>query len=168
MVVVTFGSANSPSQLSATSSNAVNTLSISNDKPKIVDYGIIEPNKNDNLSKRLYTIYTDVNQLIDMFKPTVFSIEDIFYGRNVKSALLLGQARGVAMLCAAKYDIPIFEYSAKKVKQAITGNGNADKTQLQYMIKQIFNLKHLPTPLDASDAIGIALCHINQIKLNDL
>ena len=101
-------------------------LSISNDIPQIIDYGIIQPNKNDNLSKRLYTIYTDINQLIEMFKPTVFSVEDIFYGRNVKSALLLGQARGIAMLCAAKYDIPVFEYSAKKVKQAVTGNGNAD------------------------------------------
>ena len=143
-------------------------LSISNDKPQIVDYGVIEPNKNDNLSKRLYTIYTDINQLIDMFKPTVFSIEDIFYGRNVKSALLLGQARGIAMLCAAKHDIPVFEYSAKKVKQAITGNGNADKTQLQYMIKQIFKLKQVPTPLDASDAIGIALCYIYQTRINEL
>ena len=103
-----------------------------------------------------------------MFNPTVFSIEDIFYGRNVKSALLLGQARGIAMLCAAKYDIPVFEYSAKKVKQAITGNGNADKTQLQYMIKQIFKLKELPRPLDASDAIGIALCHIYQTRINEL
>ena len=143
-------------------------LSISNDKPQIIDYGVIEPNKNDDLSRRLYSIYTDINQLIDMFKPTVFSIEDIFYGRNVKSALLLGQARGIAMLCAAKYDIPIFEYSAKKVKQAITGNGNADKTQLQYMVKQIFKLKQLPIPLDASDAIGIALCHIYQTKINEL
>ena len=143
-------------------------LSISNDTPQIIDYGIIEPNKNDYLSKRLHSIYVDINQLIEMFAPTVFSIEDIFYGRNVKSALLLGQARGVAMLCAAKYDIPVFEYSAKKVKQAITGNGNADKTQLQYMIKQIFKLKQLPTPLDASDAIGIALCHIYQNKINEL
>ena len=143
-------------------------LSISNDTPKIIDYGIIEPNKNDSLSKRLYSIYTDMNQLIEMFNPTIVSIEDIFYGRNVKSALLLGQARGIAMLCAAKYDIPVFEYSAKKVKQAVTGNGNADKTQLQYMIKQIFKLRQLPTPLDASDAIGIALCYIYQTKTNEL
>ena len=143
-------------------------LSISNDSPKIIDYGIIEPNQNDDLSKRLYSIYTDINQLIEMFNPTVFSIEDMFYGRNIKSAFVLAQARGVAMLCAAKYDIPVFEYSARKVKQAVTGNGNADKTQLQYMIKQIFKLKQLPTPLDASDALGIALCHIYQTKINEL
>ena len=143
-------------------------ISINKDEPEIIDFGIIQPNKNDSLSKRLYTIYLDMEQLIDTFSPTVLSIEDVFYGRNVKSALLLGQARGIAMLCAAKYDIPVFEYSAKKVKQAITGNGNADKTQLQYMIKQIFKLKQLPTPLDASDAIGIALCYIYQTKINEL
>jgi len=143
-------------------------LSISNDKPELIDYGIIEPNKDEKISKRLFTIYNDINQLVEMFCPNIFSIEDIFYGRNVKSALLLGQARGIAMLCAAKHDIPVFEYSAKKVKQAITGNGNADKTQLQYMIKQIFKLKQIPTPLDASDAIGIALCYIYQTRINEL
>ena len=72
------------------------------------------------------------------------------------------------MLSAASNKIIIFEYSAKKIKQSITGNGNADKTQLQYMIKQIFKLNKLPSPLDASDAIGIALCHFNQIKINEL
>ena len=143
-------------------------LSTKNDQTKIIDYGIIQPNRKDTLSNRLYSIYEDIEELIKIFSPNILSIEDIFYGRNVKSAFYLGQARGVAMLCAAKHNMPVFEYSAKKVKQAITGNGNADKTQLQYMIKQIFKLKHLPEPLDASDAIGIALCHVNQIKLEDL
>jgi len=143
-------------------------LSIVNDKPNLIDYGIIEPNKKDSLSLRLYTIFTDIEELINTFSPTIISIEEIFYGVNVKSALLLGQARGAAMICSAKYNIPVFEYSAKKVKQAITGNGNADKTQIQYMVKQIFNLKILPQPLDASDAIGIALCHYNQVKIKEL
>ena len=143
-------------------------ISIKEDEPKIIDFGIIQPNKNDTLSKRLYTIYLDMEELINTFSPTILSIEDVFYGRNVKSALLLGQARGVAMLCAAKNNMPVFEYSAKKVKQSVTGNGNADKVQLQYMIKQIFSLKSLPKPLDASDAIGIALCHFNQVKVEEL
>mgnify|MGYP005655474229 FL=1 len=82
--------------------------------------------------------------------------------------MMLGHARGAAMLAAAKYKIPVFEYSAKKVKQATTGNGNADKTQVQYMIKQIFKLNTLPTPLDASDAIAIALCHFNQLKVKEI
>ena len=143
-------------------------ISIKEDEPEIIDFGIIQPNKNDTLSKRLYTIYLDMEELIKTFSPTVLSIEDVFYGRNVKSALLLGQARGIAMLCAAKNNMPVFEYSAKKVKQSVTGNGNADKVQLQYMVKQIFNLKSLPKPLDASDAIGIALCHFNQMKVEEL
>ena len=143
-------------------------ISIKEDEPEIIDFGIIQPNKDDTLSKRLYTIYLDMEELINIFSPTVLSIEDVFYGRNVKSALLLGQARGIAMLCAAKNNMPVFEYSAKKVKQSVTGNGNADKVQLQYMIKQIFSLKSLPKPLDASDAIGIALCHFNQVKVKEL
>tara|TARA_B110001454_G_C12431044_1_gene313559 strand:+ start:22 stop:504 length:483 start_codon:yes stop_codon:yes gene_type:complete len=143
-------------------------LSTKNDDTRIIDYGTIEPNRKDTLSKRLYSIYADIEELIKIFSPNILSIEDIFYGKNIKSAFYLGQARGVVMMCAAKHDMPVFEYSAKKVKQAITGNGNADKTQLQYMLKQIFKLKDLPAPLDASDAIGIALCHINQIKLKDL
>ena len=143
-------------------------ISITKDEPKIIDFGIIQPNQQDNLSKRLYTIYLDMEQLIKTFSPTVLSIEDVFYGKNVKSALLLGQARGIAMLCGAKNNIPVFEYSAKKVKQSVTGNGNADKVQLQYMIKQIFKLKNLPKPLDASDAIGIALCHFHQVKVREL
>ena len=143
-------------------------LSVVKDRPKLIDYGVIEPDKHDYLSKRLLSIYTDINELIEIYSPNILSIEDIFYGRNVKSALLLGQARGVAFLCAAKVDIPVCEFSAKKVKQAVTGNGNADKTQLQYMIKQIFKLEHLPSPLDASDAIGIALCYIYQNKINEL
>tara|TARA_B100000029_G_C17395181_1_gene894926 strand:- start:281 stop:763 length:483 start_codon:yes stop_codon:yes gene_type:complete len=143
-------------------------ISIKEDHPKIIDFGVIQPNRNDTLSKRLHTIYIDMEEIIGTFSPTVLSIEDVFYGRNVKSALLLGQARGVAMLCAAKNNMPVFEYSAKKVKQSVTGNGNADKVQLQYMIQQIFNLKSLPKPLDASDAIGIALCHFNQVKVQEL
>jgi len=143
-------------------------ISIQNSKPSLVDYGIISPNRKDSTPNRLFTIYSDVIELIENYNPTIFSIEDVFYSKNFKSALMLGQARGSAILAAAKFNIPIFEYSARKVKQSITGNGNADKTQLQYMVKNIFKLKELPTPLDASDALAIALCHLNQIKINEL
>jgi len=143
-------------------------ISIQDNKPSLVDYGIISPNRKDSTPNRLFTIYSDVLELIGNYNPTIFSIEDVFYSKNFKSALMLGQARGAAILAAAKFNIPIFEYSARKVKQSITGNGNADKTQLQYMIKNIFKLKELPTPLDASDALAIALCHLNQIKINEL
>ena len=143
-------------------------ISIKNKKPELIDFGIISPNANDVISNRILTIFSDIEQLINAYSPSVFSIEDIFYSRNFKSAMLLGQARGAAVLAAAKYKLPIFEYSAKKVKQSITGNGNADKTQVQYMITKILNIKTTSMPLDASDALGIALCHLNQLKVNEL
>tara|TARA_Y100000590_G_scaffold360050_1_gene416124 strand:- start:266 stop:748 length:483 start_codon:yes stop_codon:yes gene_type:complete len=143
-------------------------ISIQRNNPSIIDFGIIKPNSREVISKRLFTIFSDVSELMELHEPDVFSIEEVFYSKNFKSALMLGHARGAAILAAAKYNLPVFEYSAKKVKQSITGNGNADKTQLQYMIKQIFKLKQLPSPLDASDALGIALCHLNQMKLNEL
>ena len=143
-------------------------ISIKNEKPELIDFGIISPNPNDTISNRIFTIFSDIEQLINTYSPSIFSIEDIFYSRNFKSAMLLGQARGAAVLVAAKYKLPIFEYSAKKVKQSITGNGNADKTQVQYMITKILNIKTTSMPLDASDALGIALCHLNQLKVNEL
>ena len=143
-------------------------ISISNNKPELVDFGIISPDSNDTVPNRIFTIFTDVQKLITEFSPSIFSVEDIFYSRNFKSAMLLGQARAAAVLAAAKYKIPIFEYSAKKVKQSVTGNGNADKTQVQYMIMKILNIKNKSMPLDASDALGIALCHINQVEINQL
>ena len=139
-------------------------ISINKDKPKIIDFGIIQPNKNESLSKRLHTIYTDMEQLIQTFSPTVLSIEDVFYGRNVKSALLLGQARGVLLLAAASMEIPSASYAPRKVKQSVAGNGAADKKQVQYMVQQILNMDKPPKPLDVSDALAVALCHINQNK----
>jgi len=139
-----------------------------NSDTDIIDYGTISPKKTDNLSLRLNTIYEDITYIIEEYKPSVMAIEEVFYGKNVKSALLLGHARGVAMVCASKKNIPVFEYSARKVKQSITGNGTAHKSQVQYMIMQSFSLKSDNFSLDASDALAIALCHINQVKIEEL
>tara|TARA_Y100001970_G_scaffold285991_1_gene407062 strand:- start:149 stop:631 length:483 start_codon:yes stop_codon:yes gene_type:complete len=143
-------------------------ISIKNEIPSLIDFGIIAPNTKDSVPERIFTIFTDVCYLIEKYNPNIFSIEDVFYSRNFKSAMLLGQARGAAILAASKYKISIFEYSAKKVKQSITGNGNADKTQVQYMVSKILNIKNNSIPLDASDALAIGMCHINQLKVNEL
>ena len=90
------------------------------------------------------------------------------FSRNFKSAMLLGQARGAAVLAAAKYKLPIYEYSAKKVKQSITGNGNAHKEQVQFMVKVRLEMDHIPEPIDAADALAVALCHNHQFKEMDL
>ena len=122
----------------------------------------------EKLSFRLRTIYNDVSVIIDKFNPNILSIEEVFFGKNVKSALLLGHARGASMVCAANNGMPVFEYSARKVKQSITGNGAAHKSQVQYMISKEFNINNDNFPLDASDALAIALCHLNQLKINEL
>ena len=143
-------------------------IKINGEKKEVLDYGIISPDAKSNLSNRLQTIYNDIIEIIERFKPNTVAVEEVFYGKNVKSALLLGHARGVAMVSASKYNIPVFEYSAKKVKQAITGNGNAHKEQVKFMIMKDLNLKNFNAPIDASDALAIAICHLYQTKINEL
>jgi len=143
-------------------------IDINNENLNLVDYGIVKPVSKDKLEKRLLTIFKDISQILDQYKPTIVCVEEVFYGKNFKSALLLGQARGAALVSAASKNINIFEYSAKKVKQSITGNGNADKEQVKFMVKSILKIKDSNIPLDASDALAIALCHFQQFKINEL
>ena len=143
-------------------------IKIRGEEKVVLDYGIIAPNSKSTLSNRLQTIYNDIIEIIEKFKPNTVVIEEVFCGKNVKSALLLGHARGVAMVSASKYNIPVFEYSAKKIKQAITGNGNAHKEQVKFMIMNDLNLKFFNAPIDASDALAIAICHLHQTKINEL
>ena len=143
-------------------------IKVGSEKKQVIDYGTISPNSKDKLALRLLAIYNDLLSIINEYEPSVMAIEEVFYGKNVKSALLLGHARGVSMICAAKYNIPVFEYSARKVKQSITGNGNAHKSQIKFMIMKELNLKEFNAPIDASDALAIALCHIYQVRLEEL
>ena len=143
-------------------------IKVSSNKNQVIDFGTISPNSKDKLALRLLVIYNDLLSIIKEYKPSVMAIEEVFYGKNVKSALLLGHARGVSMICAAKYNIPVFEYSARKVKQSITGNGNAHKSQIKFMIMKELNLKQFNAPIDASDALAIALCHISQVRIEEL
>ena len=143
-------------------------IKVGSENNQAIDYGTISSSSKDKLASRLLAIYDDLLSVINEYKPSVMAIEEVFYGKNVKSALLLGHARGVSMICAAKYNIPVFEYSARKVKQSITGNGNAHKSQIKFMIMKELNLKNFNAPIDASDALAIALCHIYQVRLEEL
>ena len=143
-------------------------IKVIHEKYKLLDFGIITPKKTDTLSNRLNTIYTDISLIIDKFNPNIVSIEEVFFGKNVKSALLLGHARGASMLSASNKKIPVFEYSPRKIKQSVTGNGNAHKSQVKFMIMNQFNIKRLDCPEDATDALAIALCHLNQMKIKEL
>ena len=116
----------------------------------------------------LKIIFTEVSHLIDLYNPAIFSIEEIFYSNNIKSSLLLGHARGVAIAAASINDLVVYHYSARKIKQSLTGNGNAHKDQVRFMVKNLLKMESAPKSQDASDALGIALCYIFQNKLEYL
>ncbi len=108
---------------------------------------------------RLRAIYAGIAAVIQEFEPTHVAIEDVFYSKNPRSALVLGEARGAAILAASLADLPIYEYSAREVKLSVTGNGAADKSQVGYMLGKILKLDAVPESTDESDAIAIAMCH---------
>ena len=143
-------------------------INVKDNQVSLIDYGIIKPAPREALANRLLVIFNDVCDILSNYNPQVFAIEDVFYGKNVKSAMRLGQARGAAMVAAASKNIPIYEYSARKVKQSVTGNGNAHKSQIQFMVKAKLQLDHNPEPMDAADALAIALCHDHQFRVADL
>ena len=118
------------------------------------------------IKEKLFHIFERIVALIDGFNVTEVAIEAPFYGKNVQSMLKLGRAQGVAIAAAMQSGLSITEYSPKKVKQSITGNGNADKQQVMLMLQQILNFKESPKHMDATDALAVALCHLFQQKTN--
>ena len=129
--------------------------------------GAITPPATDPLSKRLHTIYCSLIDVMELFSPDYMSIEDSFFAKNAKSAIKLGQARGVAMLAAENSGIEIFEYTPTKVKLAVTGSGRAKKFEIMKMVSYILKIEEFEKS-DISDAIAIALCHINMSKYPEL
>lgn len=109
--------------------------------------------------ERLRLIYEKVCKVIEKYHPDEFAIEAPFFGKNVQSMLKLGRAQGVAIAAAMHYNLPVAEYSPRKIKQSVTGNGNADKMQVLKMLQRILNFTEMPVHLDATDALAVALCH---------
>ncbi len=116
-----------------------------------------------DLPSRLKQIYAGVSEIILQFKPDVFAIEQVFMAKNADSALKLGQARGSAIVAAVNADLPVYEYAARLIKQAVVGTGAADKAQVQHMVQQMLSLSAKPQS-DAADALGVAICHANTNK----
>jgi len=139
-------------------------LHIRNTKLSVPGLGVLKLEKYDDHAIRLKKIFERVSGLIDEFKPDELAIEAPFFGKNVQSMLKLGRAQGVAIAAALSRNIPITEYSPKKIKMSITGNGNASKEQVAAMLKQILDLDTTHDYLDATDALGAALCHYYQRK----
>ncbi len=128
----------------------------------MITMGIIHLGKYSNHALKLKKIFERTLSLIEEYRPDELAIEAPFYGKNVQSMLKLGRAQGVAMAAGLYKEVPIFEYSPKKIKQSITGNGSASKEQVAGMLKTILNFKDIPQNLDATDGLAAAVCHFFQ------
>jgi len=126
---------------------------------QLVDLGTLKPGKTDDPYRKLQSIYNTVSGLVLKHKPTVFAIEAPFYGKNVQSMLKLGRAQGVAIAAAMRHGLPVTEYAPKKVKQSVTGNGNATKEQVLNMLRHLLATDIQSKYMDASDALAVAVCH---------
>ena len=137
-----------------------------NNELKLVYWGSIKSKARQSFSQRLKFIYDELVVIIQNFNPDEVAVEDMFFAANVKSALKLGQTRGIAILSAVNEGKPVAEYSPLEVKQSVVGYGRAEKQQVQEMVTAILKLKEKPEPFDASDALAVAICHIHSTIAN--
>lgn len=133
-----------------------------------IDFGVIETSKTECTAGRLRTIYSELEKILSLHKPESGGVERLFFQKNTKTAISVGQARGVILLALAQAGVEICEYNPVEIKQAITGYGQASKKQMQEMVKILLHLETIPKPDDAADALAIAICHIHSRKLQGL
>ena len=135
---------------------------------RVVTYGVITTPANWEMPHRLVWIYDELCKIVQEYRPDTAAIEQLFFGKNVTTALTVGQARGVLLLALAHAHLPIAEYPPMKIKEAITGYGNADKPQMQMMVRQLLNLEETPRPDDAADGLAIAITHAQYMRYEAL
>jgi crossover junction endodeoxyribonuclease RuvC len=131
----------------------------------LVACGVINTAAGTPLPQRLAVIYQDLVKIIQQWQPKSAAIEELFFSRNAKTAMTVGQGRGVAILALVHANLPIVEYKPLEVKQAVTGYGGADKLQMQQMVKLLLSLDDIPRPDDAADALAVAICHLHSARL---
>ena len=136
-------------------------ISSESSKTRAIDYGVVETTPNETFPRRLELLYTGTKQLIEMFRPDCIAFEELFFYRNTTTALQVSAGRGVALLAAQQSGLPMYEYTPMQIKLSVTGNGHADKKQVQEMVRLLLRLKGVPKPDDAADALGVAICHSN-------
>ena len=127
----------------------------------LIRCGVITTPAHTSLASRLELIYDDLSQLLEAFKPDAVSVEELFFNTNITTGIAVAHGRGVILLACQKAGIKIYEYTPLQVKQAVVGYGRADKHQVQTMVKTILNLREIPKPDDAADALAVAICHAN-------
>jgi crossover junction endodeoxyribonuclease RuvC len=131
---------------------------------QFVACGVIKTDTTRMLSLRLNEIFEGINEVVQLHGPTVAAVEDVFVATNPRSALKLGHARGVAVVAAMQNGLAVYDYSARAVKRAVAGYGQAEKTQVQHMVRVLLGLSGVPSP-DAADALAVAICHANQLQV---
>lgn len=134
----------------------------------LIEYGTIVTQAGLPTAERLLDIAGQFDALLKRLTPDVVAVEELFFARNVTTALVVGEARGVLILGAARAGLPIAEYRPVEIKQAIAGYGKASKTQVQEMVRMLLNLDHIPQPDDAADGVAVAVCHIHSYRLAGL
>lgn len=132
----------------------------------LLDYGCIETSKSDPTPKRLQNIAKDIEEITNLWKPDTIAIEEVFFSKNVKTAMSVAHARGVIVEKISEKNDDIHEYKPNQIKEAVCGYGKADKKQVQRMVKIILNMNEIPRPDDASDALAVAICHSNVVQFN--
>ena len=135
---------------------------------QLVGFGVILTEAKTPMPERLLKLHQELSALLAEYQPDAVAVEELFFGRNVTTAVTVGQARGVVMLAAAQAGLPVSEYKPAQVKQALVGYGGADKAQIQEMVRIMLNLPDIPRPDDAADAVAVAICHLHSARLERL
>lgn len=139
----------------------------SNGEPHVLDYGAVVTSAHQPMPQRLAELFDAVTGLLERHQPDVVAIEQLFFARNVTTAIAVGQARGVVLLAAARAGTPVVEYSPSEVKHAVVGYGKAAKAQMQEMVRILLGLDRVPQPDDAADALAVALCHAQRFGFTE-
>jgi len=132
---------------------------------QVIDFGVIRTESTDKPEIRLRKIFSQLNEILSLYKPETGAVEKLYFQRNTRTAMSVGQARGVAILSLAEAGLSVSEYSPVEIKQAVVGYGKASKNQVQQMVKTLLNLQEIPKPDDAADALAVAICHIHSRKM---
>ena len=135
---------------------------------ELVHYGVLTTPAGEPMEHRLLTLYTGIRDLMRKYRPSHAAVEQLFFGRNVTTAVTVGQARGIALLAAAEFGLGISEYKPAEIKFTVAGFGKADKPQIQRMVQSLLGLESVPKPDDAADALAIALCHLRHARAHTL
>ena len=137
-------------------------------KIMVVDFGVIKTPVKLPMSERLLHLHSQLKEIVSFHRPDTAAVERLFFQKNVRTAISVGQGRGVAILALAQAELPVFEYSPLEVKLAVAGYGGADKVQIQQMVKALLELKETPQPDDAADALAVAICHLHSSRMRIL